>query len=138
MKGLWIGTYQHQSPRIPSELRNQITTFRIDITEYDGIHFSGTIEDDLETGGTRGIGTIKGKVRKGKISFVKQMPIATYVLPDGERKESQQAHRKIYYSGRLQDTFFIGRWKIKSGIGKLENKFLFFYSISGIWQMEKR
>lgn len=137
MKGTWIGTYKHESKRIPESKRNQFTTFKIVITEFDGINFSGEVEDDADTGGTRGKGIIEGQIINDKITFVKKMPIQTYLLPDGSLKEENQPHRKIYYSGTLDKDSIKGTWKFKFGIGKINNKIALFLPIKGKWEMKR-
>jgi hypothetical protein len=137
MKGTWIGTYKHESKRIPESKRNQITMFKIVITEFDGINFSGEVEDDVDTGGTRGKGIIEGQIINGKITFVKKMPIQTYLLPDGSLKEENQPHRKIYYSGTFDNDSIKGTWKFKFGIGKINNKLALFLPIKGKWEMKR-
>lgn len=64
MTGTWIGTYQHKSKHTPAEIRNQPIGFTLEILDFDGINFSGTVEDHAGTGGTRGIGKIRRKNQK--------------------------------------------------------------------------
>lgn len=72
MIGTWIGTYKHESRRIPESKRNQITGFKIVVNEFDGVNFSGEVEDNIETGGMRGKGVIEGKLTNNKVDFVKK------------------------------------------------------------------
>ena len=137
MKGIWTGKYKHENKRIPEERRNQWTKFKIEITKFDGKNFSGEIEDDLDSGGTRGKGIIEGKLNNNKIEFVKKMPIQTILLPDGTRNESIRPQRNIYYSGLLEDGFFKGSWKFKWGIRRVNNKVALLLPIKGIWEMRK-
>lgn len=137
MTGTWIGTYKHESKRIPESRRNQITAFKIVIHQFDGINFTGEVEDDIETGGTRGKGIIEGQIVRNKINFIKLMPIQTFLLPDGSLKEENQPHRKIYYSGILDNNSIKGTWKFKFGIGKINNRLFLFLPNKGKWEMKR-
>ena len=54
MLGNWTGTYKYLGTRFPEELRNRETKFTIEITDFDGIKFSGQVQDEPETGGMKG------------------------------------------------------------------------------------
>lgn len=136
MKGTWIGTYKYVGhPNF--EFNERETLFTIIITEYDGVNFKGTITDNLESGGTKGEGTIIGRVRNGKIEFVKHMPIMTLSTKDGNRIEIFKKHKPIYYSGNLSNGSFEGKWKIKGGI--VFNKTIVGIAVrtTGEWKMHK-
>jgi hypothetical protein len=137
MIGTWIGTYRHESKRIPEARRKQKTRFVMKINQYDGIHFSGTIHDDPETGGTRGTGIVKGKIKGSSISFVKQMPVQTSIDKNGMVIEEERKHRKIYYSGQMRENSAAGMWKFKTGIGFVRKKLALFLPIKGSWEMTK-
>src|SRR3569833_385539 len=99
-KGKWEGTYSYNN-RVHQELKGvEGTKFEINITALDNGNFTGTVQDDLATGGTEGIGEITGHVNGNQIHFVKQMPVMTVLaLRDGSRKTYNKKHRKIYYKG---------------------------------------
>lgn len=137
MLGTWKGTYKHASKWIPEERRNQETSFTLEINKFDGIHFSGTVQDDIHTGGTRGIGKIVGSIRKDKISFIKQMPIRTIMLPDGSTIEELQAHPPIYYKGIIQKEAIAGSWKFRWRLGRVKGRIAFFPASKGSWEMKK-
>ncbi|WP_341900445.1 hypothetical protein [Fluviicola taffensis] len=137
MIGIWNGAYQHQSKRIPEDRRNQQTRFRIEITLFDGSNFSGTVEDDLKTGGTRGNGIIEGRLKGNQIEFIKKMPVHTSLDRKGNRIEEQKPHRNIYYSGELKNNLVKGTWKFKFGIGKFNDKWALFPAVKGVWEMAK-
>jgi hypothetical protein len=137
MVGKWTGTYQYISKRTPEEIRNRATKFEIEIIEFDGITFTGTVKDDLETGGMNGVGKIVGKIRDGIVEFVKEMPNQSVYLPDGSKIEEEKPHRKIYYSGKLSDNQIEGIWKFKFGIGKVRNRLAVFPRTKGTWKMKK-
>ncbi|MFZ1634859.1 MAG: hypothetical protein WAT43_13340 [Chitinophagales bacterium] len=138
MTGTWTGTYQHESERIPEERRNQRTKFKINIIDFDGVHFSGEIEDEVESGGMQGVGRIEGKLIDNKISFIKMMPIQTVYMPDGTRTQLQNRHRNIYYSGIVSGDSIKGVWKLKFGVRLINNKIAIFYPIKGNWEMRRK
>ncbi|MDD4967810.1 MAG: hypothetical protein PHT07_00085 [Paludibacter sp.] len=136
MIGTWIGTYKLVGhPNV--EYNERETFFTVIISEYDGVNFKGTVTDDLESGGTKGDGLITGKVRNGKIEFIKQMPVLTLSNKEGKRVEFLKKHKPIYYSGVLNNGTFEGKWKIKRGI--IFNKSIVSFTIqtNGEWRMHK-
>lgn len=137
MLGNWTGTYSYSSKRIPQELFDQEVKFHINILHFDGSHFSGTVEDDFETGGTKGIGKVSGHIKNGLVTFVKEMPIQTLYFSDGSRIEEDKPHRKIYYSGKLRNNEIEGTWKFKLGIGIVKNRLAIFPRSKGTWKMKK-
>ena len=117
-KGYWTGSYTFQNKQHQFMLRHEQTNFEIIIQTSEQDLFTGIVQDDLSTGGTAGIGEIKGKVRGDKIEFTKQMPIMTLLIDrKGTRKTINKKHRKIYYSGTFsQDKKSLsGEWKFKFG-----------------------
>jgi hypothetical protein len=136
-KGHYTGFYKYNKERIQKIIAHDKTLFFIDINDTDGEKFSGTIQDDINTGGTPGIGTITGKINGDKIFFVKQMPIAAIITNDVQ-KNFNKKHRKIYYDGIKSDGIFKGTWKLKFG-------FIFFGLLPiliaetrGTWEMKKK
>ena len=80
--------------------------FYIDIQRVEGNKFYGSVEDNNEHGGTPRIGTIEGIVKKHKISFTKQMPILTYILPDlTSQTFKDKKHNPIYYEGSFSKNY---------------------------------
>jgi hypothetical protein len=138
MKGNWKGKYWF-SGTVPDSLKNRKTNFELIIDNYSDNKISGKITDDIETGGTKGIGSFLGSVRGNKIKFVKRMPISTSVLQDGTIIEENKSHRPIYYKGTIEiETDLIqGTWKCKMGIGFLQGRLAFYSGISGEWEMKR-
>lgn len=137
MVGNWTGTYKYLGKRIPEEIRCRETKFKIEIIEFNGNYFYGTVQDDLETGGMKGIGKIVGNVKNGILEFVKEMPIQSVYMPDGSKIEEGKPHRKIYYSGKIIGDQIEGIWKFKFGIGKVNNRLVIFPRSKGTWRMKK-
>jgi hypothetical protein len=84
----------------------------------DKDNFLGKVQDDLATGGTEGVGQIKGKVQGDKVEFIKQMPIMTLAIGKSrKRKTLNKKHRNIYYSGTFSSDkkSISGRWRFKFG-----------------------
>ena len=137
MIGHWTGSYKYLSRRIPEEIRTRVTKFKIEIIEFDGNHFSGTVQDDIETGGMNGVGKIVGFIKNGKVEFVKEMPLQTIYTPYGSKIEEDKPHRKIYYSGEIMDNKIEGLWRFKFGKGKVNNRLVIFPRSKGTWEMKK-
>ena len=136
LRGIWKGFYQYSSKNLRELYNDHKTGFTIEITSFDGVHFEGKVYDDLETGGTRGIGIIEGKIKNNKIRFVKKMPISTVVYPDGRVVEEDKPHRNIYYEGSFDNNVFTGIWRFKFGI-EFRRGIIIFPSSKGTWQMQK-
>jgi len=99
MIGAWKGKYKY-SVRQSSELYDKEVEFLLKITEFDGENFTGTVQDNDHDYGTRGVGTIIGKINNNSIEFIKQMPIKTMVSMNGKRLENEkEKHPPIYYTG---------------------------------------
>jgi hypothetical protein len=75
MIGHWKGHYTFEKEQIQKMIGFEKTYFEITIEKFDGVNFSGTVNDDIATGGMEETGKIIGKVENNKISFQKLMPI---------------------------------------------------------------
>lgn len=138
MKGKWNGSYWF-SGNVPESLKDRKTGFELTIDDYSNSKISGTVSDNIETGGTKGIGNFSGTIKGNKIKFVKRMPIRTVVVQDGTRIEEDKPHRPIHYSGIIDyDTNSIkGTWKFKIGIGLVKGRLAFYPETKGEWEMSK-
>lgn len=136
LTGIWKGYYQYENKRLPESYATRNTEFTIEITSFDGRNFEGKVYDDLESGGTRGIGIIEGKIKDNKIRFVKKMPVSTVVYPDGRVVEEDKPHRNIYYEGSFENNVFKGIWRFKFGI-EFRRGILVYPPSKGTWQMKK-
>lgn len=137
MKGTWSGTYTYLNKRLSEELHKRETKFKIIIDQFDGVNFSGWVEDDIESGGMKGNGTIEGTLIKDKIKFIKMMPTQTVYLPDGSKHNENKPHRKIYYTGVKINNSIKGQWKFKIGFGRVNNRLALFLASRGLWEMKK-
>jgi hypothetical protein len=137
-KGNWKGLYKYHN-KVHQELKGvDGTKFEIDITKIDNGHFAGTIQDDLATGGTEGVGEITGHVIGNQMYFVKQMPVLTVlILRDGTRKTFNKKHRKIYYTGTFSDDgkTVSGQWKFKFGFTLVGLLLIIGKANKGTWTM---
>ena len=138
MKGKWIGQYWF-SGNVPESLKNKETEFELIIDSYLNSKISGTISDNMETGGTAGTGTISGNVKHNKVKFIKRMPIKTSVFQDGTRIEENKPHRPIYYKGiiDIETNTVKGTWKFKLGIGFINGRLVIYSGTKGEWKMKK-
>lgn len=140
MKGKWIGSYWFVG-NVSEALKNKKTPFEIEITSFYKEKIKGSVLDNVEMGGTKGVGTISGSVRKTKISFIKKMPVKTTVYPDGTRVEEQKPHKPIYYKGIInhQTNTIEGTWRFKRSLrfGIMNRKLVFYKLGKGKWEMKK-
>jgi hypothetical protein len=116
--GRWNGDYSFSNQEINKARGFGKTNFHIDILTVDDNNFIGTVQDDLNTGGTEGVGEVKGKVTGDKIEFVKLMPIMTLLVDKkGTKKTFNRKHRPIYYTGQFSSDrkTISGNWKFKFG-----------------------
>lgn len=130
MLGEWNGTYNYSEKIQLKYGKKGETGFTIVITEFDGVHFKGTVQDDPETGGTPGQGTVQGTLKNGTLYFVKKMPVYSSFTKSGEKKQFPVEHPPIHYVGHENENgTFQGEWKIKRRIIFKRipsiNKFLF-------------
>jgi hypothetical protein len=140
MKGVWNGKYWfNEDTYLPEILKERKIKFKILVTDFDGKNFKGTVEDDIETGGTPGTGTIKGRLKKDTISFVKKMPVYTVVNPDGSYSYRKGKHPNIYYTGTIstaQNTI-TGSWYFKRRLVFAGIIPFFLNPTAGRWMVEK-
>ncbi|MFT6981824.1 MAG: hypothetical protein ACJAUD_000590 [Crocinitomicaceae bacterium] len=138
MKGKWMGKYWF-SGNVPDNLKDRKTDFELIINNYLDSKISGQISDNIETGGTAGIGSFSGTINGNEINFVKRMPIRTSVFHDGTKIEEEKPHRPIYYSGIIdfETNSIHGTWKFKIGIGFINGRLVFYHSTKGEWEMKR-
>jgi hypothetical protein len=116
MVGTWRGKYTYDMPDIYKDDRTREVKFTIQITQVKGNAFMGTVEDDLKTGGTRGVGKIEGNFDKGQIRFNKNMPVLTQIDQAGNHIENaRKRHPTIFYEGRFAPgkQYCAGTWRFK-------------------------
>jgi hypothetical protein len=138
MKGKWDGEYWFID-KAPDILLNRKTKFELYIDSIENSKLTGWVKDDLETGGTRGKGSMSGKIKGNRIRFIKQMPIKTYVNGDGKKTEEEKPHRPIYYQGTInyKTNEIEGSWRFKKGFGFIKGKIAFYLETKGEWKMKK-
>ena len=114
--GIWIGTYSYNLPDEYKTENMQTVEFTIRIDKVKGCKFWGTVEDNLETGGTPGKGEITGKYTEEEVQFDKKMPKLAMI--DEKRNhviDNTKKHPTILYKGVLsrskQD--ITGSWMFK-------------------------
>ncbi|MDB5276165.1 MAG: hypothetical protein JWR61_1120 [Ferruginibacter sp.] len=139
-KGVWTGHYDHaeRTKTLISGLTS--TKFTIEIIDIIDNRFTGTVQDDLATGGTEGVGKIIGAINANKIKFTKLMPIMTLIMDkNGTRKVLKKKHRPIYYSGDFSTDKIVvsGEWHFKPGIIWLGFLPRFVTRQGGTWTMSR-
>ncbi|HBG71699.1 MAG: hypothetical protein A2W93_06690 [Bacteroidetes bacterium GWF2_43_63] len=136
MIGKYKGHYQYDNQKIQKQLKHDLTLFNLEITEFENGHFNGFVEDDIDTGGTPGKGIINGEKNGNEITFIKEMPIASFLI-NGKMKTYNKKHPKIYYKGTITDDKIEGFWKIKFGVFMNGLMMLIGVKTTGTWQMGK-
>ncbi len=117
--GHWQGSYDYDLPEEYKDEKTQNVNFIIDITETTGVQFSGTVEDDLSTGGTPGRGEIKGDYDNYIVKFEKLMPISAKIDINGNHVINEnKKHKTLIYKGEFsRDKKSIsGTWRFKKKV----------------------
>jgi hypothetical protein len=126
-KGKYNGFYGYDDENYREAKKFEKTNFTIMITDTNGQNFYGWVEDDFLSGGMAGRGSIYGKLKGNKISFVKSMPYLGIAEKDKvtgkykSRMDKTRKHPLIYYSGKkigkkASIEQYKGRWNFKYGI----------------------
>jgi len=137
-KGIWNGHYDYGERIRKRVSRLTSTKFTIEIIETADRRFTGTVQDDLTTGGTEGIGKIEGTINSNKIKFIKRMPVMTLIVDkNGARKVLKKRHPSIYYSGifSADKRIVTGEWHFKARILWMGYFPRFVTRQSGTWTM---
>lgn len=116
LAGTWHGmyTYDQHINLIPKERRS--VSFTISIAAVTGNQFTGTVQDDLATGGTPGIGKVTGTFTRHTLTFDKQMPINSMIDEQGNSvNDESKPHPAIRYSGSFSRNkqYVTGEWRFK-------------------------
>lgn len=116
----WRGSYKYDNAAVRKIIGFDHTNFEIEFIFSDDIHFTGTVKDDRNTGGTPGTGEVSGTVIGDEVQFVKKMPVMTAIINGAFYKTIEgRKHRNIYYAGSLSadSKSMSGKWKIRFGVG---------------------
>ena len=139
--GQWTGHYSFADEKVNKIRGFEKTFFEIEILAVSENTFTGKVQDDLNTGGTEGVGEILGKIMGDRIDFVKSMPVMTLLIDrKGTRKTYNKKHRPIYYTGQFSgDGLTVsGSWRFKFGfvwIGVIPVPII---PSKGIWTMARK
>jgi hypothetical protein len=129
MEGIWNGSYQYNLPDELKDEKLKDVNFTLTIEKVKGKTFNGTVKDDLTTGGTPGIGVIKGEIRKNGVEFNKKMPISATIEENWERViNEKKKHPTIIYEGN----FSRGKKNI-TGTWRFKKKVLFWKGVIPYW-----
>lgn len=136
--GHWIGQYKYDKKAHQRLTGFDFTNFEIEIIVVDKNTFSGQVQDDLTTGGTKGIGKVQGKIVDNKVEFVKRMPFMSLIDKDGSRKTLKKEHHQIYYSGTFSNDkkSISGQWRFKFGVIWFGLMPIPTFPIRGTWTMK--
>ena len=114
--GTWKGTYTYNLPDEYKYEKMLKVEFTIKIENVKGRKFWGTVEDNLETGGTPGKGDITGKYTDEEVLFDKNMPILSGIDENNNYyTDDSKKHPTIQYSGAFSRNkqHITGSWKFK-------------------------
>lgn len=141
MKGTWSGTYKYANQKLQAINGFPETGFTITIDAFDGEIFTGTVTDDIATGGMKGTGKITGILNGNVVRFTKQMPRESLIVnTKGDRRELDRPHPTLYYSGTLDTSgqTITGTWKFRKKLALLFAIIPIPYSLGkGTWTMQK-
>lgn len=114
MIGKWKGRYDYNIRKGFENANLNPVEFEVEIVKVEGRFFSGVVKDNLEMGGTPGVGQITGVLDQSSVIFEKNMPINSKRLRGGESKViKDKRHPAIIYSGTLKNNVVTGDWKFK-------------------------
>ncbi|SFU55527.1 hypothetical protein SAMN05216480_10741 [Pustulibacterium marinum] len=138
MQKTYSGTYWYTGA-VPKDLKNVRTNFQLELEATNDLKFTGTVEDDVTTGGTPGIGNIEGEWKKNTIVFVKQMPVFTHFNSDGSMVTGRPPHQPIYYKGNVDTVTgnIRGTWKVKFSVSFSKGRLWILPSVKGEWEMRQ-
>lgn len=129
MTGIWIGTYTYNIPDEFKDERTKEVEFTININLVKGKKFEGSVEDNMSTGGTPGIGKITGEYSDHELLFEKNMPIHATIGRKGEHHiDKNKKHPTIVYEGE-----FSRDKKSVTGIWRFKKKVLVWRGIIPYW-----
>jgi len=114
--GAWKGTYTYDLPDEYETKKVQEVEFTVRIDKVVGRKFWGTVEDNLETGGTPGKGEITGKYTDEEVQFDKNMPILAVIDENkNHRIDDTKKHPTILYRGVFSKSKqrITGSWTFK-------------------------
>ncbi|WP_343605341.1 hypothetical protein [Fluviicola sp.] len=139
MLNKWTGTYRYDSEKIQRIVGHPYTRFTIEMELFENDTLKGTVQDDPDTGGMSGIGTISGEIHQGRIYFEKQMPVRSVILDkQGNRKTTDEQHPVLFYEGKLTgENKYAGTWTFEKTWGFLFGFIPVKYCPGrGTWEME--
>lgn len=119
MLGTWKGTYTYSIPDELKDDRLKEVGFTIQITSVQGSTFTGTVEDDQNTGGTPGVGKITGRFTDYTVQFDKEMPVYSHLDKNGNHiQDSSRKHPTIVYKGEFGGAkqYCLGTWHFKKKV----------------------
>lgn len=141
MIGKWRGTYKYDIRKGFENANLTPVEFDLEIVALENGSFNGIVQDNIEMGGTPGVGQIIGKANNDLIVFEKNMPIETMHFQNGDQKVNRnKKHPTIVYSGNLkQDRKTIsGSWKFKKSKFMWVGLIPWWYDLgSGTFTMQK-
>jgi len=127
--GTWKGTYTYNLPDEYKTEKMQEVEFTVIIDKVKGHKFWGTVEDNLETGGTPGKGEITGKYSDEEVQFDKNMPILAVIDENSKHiTDDTKKHPTILYRGVFSKSkqHITGSWLFKK-------KKLFWKGLIPVW-----
>lgn len=141
MMGTWNGSYTYDMPEEYKDEKTQKVEFKIIIKSIHKNQFTGTVEDNILTGGTPGVGSIIGNFDDYELTFEKNMPIYTRIERNGSHTiDKNKKHPAIIYSGEFSRNKRIvtGSWIFKKKVLIWKGIIPYWiYPAAGFFSMEK-
>jgi hypothetical protein len=116
MTGKWKGIYDYDHRKGLENANLTPVEFDLEIIAFENGSFNGQVKDNIEMGGTPGLGQISGRLNSDHIVFEKNMPIETMRFQNGEQRvRKNRPHPTIVYSGKMEEDGrkISGKWKFK-------------------------
>ena len=111
---VWSGAYEYdlipEMDRVPAAV-----AFRLELHFSGDGNFTGNVRDSDDSPMLE-LGVVNGKLENDKISFVKSMPVATFMEQDGSSTRMNCEHPPIHYEGEYvrEENLLVGCWHIPS------------------------
>jgi hypothetical protein len=137
MEGIWKGYYEY-GPNYGSEFEGEIGEFMLFLKDTDE-GFEGESVDFEGTGTDFDKASIKGFVRDGIISFIKQYNVQWSIDEKGNRfVNHEKRHPEIHYEGFYdkKKRTFSGKWDMVLAT-YINGEYLIEDLCSGSWEMKK-
>jgi hypothetical protein len=137
MTGTWMGHYYYGAD-YGEELHNEKVKFVL-FAEQDNFKISGYCVDFEGVGTDMDKATIRGFLRDGFISFIKQYPVSLFFDEEGNMlRDASKPSPEIHYTGKYdpKTKLFSGEWEMVSSTESYPDHDIEFLN-TGKWELWK-